>query len=44
VVSRVATLQELETHYSLADVRDVNDSLDAWEEARARASKPPGKG
>lgn len=34
VVERRATLEELERHYSLVDLADVNDALDAWHEAQ----------
>jgi hypothetical protein len=36
----VATLQELETWYSLDDVLDANDALTAWKNAEYEASKP----
>lgn len=39
MIERVATLQELETWYSINDVADRNDALDAWAEAKAEQSK-----
>jgi hypothetical protein len=39
IVERVATLEALESHWSLDDVMDANDAMDALEEARARGSK-----
>jgi hypothetical protein len=39
VVKRVASLQELETWWSIDDVRDANEALDAMAEAEAIASK-----
>lgn len=37
VLERVATLHEIETHWSLDDLLDANDALDAWQEAQAQA-------
>lgn len=37
MIERMATLHELETWYSINDVADRNDALDAWHEARAEA-------
>jgi hypothetical protein len=34
VVEKLATLTEVETHYSLRDVVKLNDILDALEDAR----------
>jgi hypothetical protein len=34
---RIATLQELETYYSIDDIMDRNDALDAVSEGRAKA-------
>lgn len=39
VLERVATLQELETVYSIDDVAEANEALDAWQEAAAAARK-----
>jgi hypothetical protein len=39
VVERIASLEELERHYSIDDVADANDALDAMAEARAAAEK-----
>lgn len=39
MTERVATLEELETWYSIDDVADMNDALDALQEARRRAEK-----
>jgi hypothetical protein len=36
VIERVATLQEVQTWYSLEDVAQMNEALDAWAEARRR--------
>lgn len=42
MLKHIATLQELETHYSIDDVCDRNEALDAWEDAEAvaREKKP----
>lgn len=37
VIAKVATLQEIETHYSLVDVLDANEALDIEQEAQRRA-------
>lgn len=37
VLERVATLSEIETHYSIDDIADKNEALDARLEAEARA-------
>jgi len=37
LLERIATLQELETWYSLCDVMDRNEALDAWQEAEREA-------
>lgn len=34
MIERIATLQELETWYSIDDVADRNEALDAWHEAQ----------
>lgn len=34
MIERIASLQELETWYSLDDVADRNEGLDAWHEAQ----------
>lgn len=39
VVKQVATLQELETWWSIDDLRDANEALDAMADAEAEASK-----
>lgn len=39
IVEHTATLQEVETHYSLDDVTTANEALDLWYEAKAQASK-----
>lgn len=39
ILNHVATLQELETWYSINDVADRNLSMDALEEAKAEAEK-----
>lgn len=39
MIERVATLQELETWYSINDVADRNEALDAWNEARLEAER-----
>lgn len=39
LIKGVATLQELETWYSLTDILDRNDALDALEEAQAKANE-----
>lgn len=33
ILERRATLQEIETHWSVLDLADANDALDAWNEA-----------
>lgn len=39
MLERIATLQELETWYSITDVADRNDALDAWAEAKQEAEE-----
>lgn len=39
VVERIATLQEIETHYSVDDVLQANEALDLKREAQERARK-----
>jgi hypothetical protein len=39
VESRRATLQEIETYYTLEDLLEVNEAIDMMEEARAQAVK-----
>ncbi len=34
VVEKLATLQELESHYSIDDVANVNEALDVSQEAK----------
>lgn len=34
-----ATLQEIEAHYTLDDLLQMNEALDAWQEAKATADK-----
>jgi hypothetical protein len=36
----VATLEEIERHWSLDDVATANEALDAYAEAQAQANKP----
>ena len=38
-MERIASLQELETWYSITDVADRNDALDAWAEAKREAEE-----
>lgn len=33
ILERVATLREVEEHWSILDVAEANDALDAWIEA-----------
>lgn len=40
-MEKIATLQEIETHYNFMDVVRRNEALDAWQEAQAIMSKPP---
>lgn len=40
VLERIATLREVEEHWSILDVAEGNDALDAWIEAH-NASPPP---
>ncbi len=42
IIEKVATLSELESWYSINDVADRNEALDAWAEAEkaANAKKP----
>lgn len=42
-MERIATLHEVETHYSFMDVVRRNEALDAWQEAQAIMNKPPEK-
>lgn len=35
----VTTLEEVDRHWSLCDVADANDVLDAWAEAKAEAER-----
>jgi hypothetical protein len=42
VVERVTTLEALEMNWSLDDICDANDALDAMQEAQARANKGRG--
>ncbi len=37
MLAKVATLQEIETHYSILDVMTANEVLDIQEEADAQA-------
>lgn len=39
VIERIATLSELEAHYSITDVAEVNEALDAYLEAQAAQKK-----
>jgi hypothetical protein len=39
VIERVARLEEIESHWSIEDVADLNDALDATAEATAEAQK-----
>lgn len=43
ILERIATLEEIETHYSLLDLLDANIALDFKEEMVAQANKPKGK-
>jgi len=43
ILERIATLEEIETHYSLLDLLDANIALDFKEEMVAKANKPKGK-
>lgn len=38
-MARRATLQEIETYWSIDDVAEGNEALDAWLEAKATASE-----
>jgi len=40
----IATLQEIETHWSLYDVLDANEALDEREDAQERAIKKAERG
>jgi hypothetical protein len=40
-VERVATLEEIERWWSLDDVADANEALDAWHEARVEQTPRP---
>ena len=35
IIAKVATLQEVDTYYSLCDLADVNEALDIKEDAEA---------
>ncbi len=39
IIEKVASLTEIETHYSINDLADMNDALDAWQEAQQEAGK-----
>ena len=39
VTRKVATLQEIETHYDIVDVYDVNEALDLADEAERLQAK-----
>lgn len=39
IIERVATLQEIETHYCTRDVLDRNEALDLWQAAQRRAQR-----
>lgn len=41
VVERVATLREIEEHWSICDLADANDALDALIEAQNRNTPRP---
>jgi hypothetical protein len=43
VIERIATLQEIEIFWSLDDVMDANEALDAWQEAEALANQRASK-
>lgn len=35
ILERVATLEELDRHWSIDDVADANEALDAWKDAQS---------
>jgi len=37
VANRIATLQEIDTHYDIVEIWDANETLDILEEAEQRA-------
>ena len=39
ILERVATRQEIETHYSIDDVMTGNDALDLWHKAQQLAQR-----
>lgn len=39
VLRKVATLEEIETHYSLYDLLDIHEALDVQEDAEAYYAK-----
>jgi len=39
VVAKIATLEEIETHYDLVDLLDANEALDLQDEAEALANE-----
>jgi hypothetical protein len=39
IIEGVATLRELEEWYSIDDVADRNEALDAWKEAESKLSR-----
>jgi hypothetical protein len=43
VLERIATLREVEEYWSILDVAEANDALDAWIEAH-NSSGPRGPG
>ena len=39
VTARIATLQEIDTHWSIDDLADAHEALDIQAEAEAKAAK-----
>lgn len=41
VAAGVATLQEIDSHYSVTDVLDANEALDVWDDLKPRPPTLP---
>jgi hypothetical protein len=39
IIERHTTLQEVDVHWSIDDIADANEALDAWQEAAAEAER-----
>ena len=43
ILEKIATLEEIENHYSLLDLLDANIALDFKEDMVSKANKPKGR-